>query len=156
MFNRFGSVLGIAVMDDEARGIDEAIRRAIEAGQFENLPGAGKPLNLTPNPHEDPAWGLSYHFLKENDFTLPWIADRQEIEADLQAARNSLRLAWEHTHTDPARQDEWLRAKDVFSRQLEVLNQRIRDYNLGVPSPGFQRLPLDFNRELQHLTADLP
>jgi hypothetical protein len=31
---------------DESKGIDASIRKAIERGEFENLKGKGKPLNL--------------------------------------------------------------------------------------------------------------
>lgn len=149
-------MMGRAAMKDESRGIDEAIRQAIEEGHFSNLPGAGKPLKLDQNPHEDPDWGLSYHLLRENDFTLPWIADRQEIEADLEAARAGLRLVWEHTRRASIHQDEWRRAQDLFASQLEALNLRIRDYNLEVPLAVFQRLPLDLQRELQRVSQDQP
>jgi len=36
--------------------IDEIIRRAIEEGQFDDLPGKGKPLRLDEDPNSDPAW----------------------------------------------------------------------------------------------------
>lgn len=31
--------------------IDQAIREAQERGEFDDLPGRGKPLDLTPNPY---------------------------------------------------------------------------------------------------------
>ncbi|MEA3440806.1 MAG: DUF1992 domain-containing protein [Chloroflexota bacterium] len=58
-------------------GIEEHIRRAMEEGKFDDLPGKGKPLRLDHNPHEDPQWRTAYRMLRNSGFTLPW------IEADL-------------------------------------------------------------------------
>ncbi len=71
-------------------GVDEQIRLAIENGEFDNLPGKGKPLNLEENPFEDPEWRTAYCFLRNSGFTLPWINMRKEIEKDIMAARVSL------------------------------------------------------------------
>ena len=58
-------------------------------------PVKGKPLRLDDNPLADPDWQLAYHLLKENGFTLPWIELRQEIEKEIEAARQSFKQAWE-------------------------------------------------------------
>ena len=68
--------------------IEEHLRKAIEEGKFDNLPGKGKPLHLDEaNPHADPEWELAYHMLKECGFSLPWIETIHEIEKDIDAAR---------------------------------------------------------------------
>ena len=67
---------------------EEQIRRAIEEGKFDNLPGKGKPLHLDQNPFEDPDWRLANHVLKTSGFSLPWIEKRNEIEALIQTARS--------------------------------------------------------------------
>ena len=143
-------------MDDPARGVDEAIRKAMEDGQFNDLPGAGKPLHLEDHPYEDPEWSLAFHMLRENEFTLPWIADRQEIEADLDAACQTLLRAYRAWHANPSGEETWRNAEVAFQERVSELNKRIRDYNLSVPSPNFQRLPINSEREVQRLTAANP
>ena len=57
--------------------IDRLIREAQERGEFDNLPGAGKPLSVEPWKDE---WGMAHHVLKQAGETLPWIALGKEIE----------------------------------------------------------------------------
>jgi DnaJ family protein C protein 28 len=74
---------------------EEQIRRAMEEGQFDNLPGKGKPLNLDENPYEDPEWRMAHHILHNSGFSLPWIETRREIETNLEAARTSIKTTWD-------------------------------------------------------------
>jgi hypothetical protein len=74
--------------------VEEQICRAMEEGQFDNLPGKGKPLHLEDNPFEDPEWRLAHHVLRSSGFTLPWIEARRELEAAILEARTALRRSW--------------------------------------------------------------
>jgi DnaJ family protein C protein 28 len=139
--------------------VEEIIRRAIEEGKFEELPGKGKPLNLDENPHEDPAWRMAHHMLRNAGFSLPWIETRREIEIDLEAARDF--LARSRAWRDNALQQgscpdwveaEWERSLQVFQDQVNELNKRIRSNNLAVPSTRFQRRLIDPKEELQAVT----
>ncbi|UCF26898.1 MAG: DUF1992 domain-containing protein, partial [Chloroflexota bacterium] len=67
--------------------IEEIIRRAIEEGEFDDLPGKGKPLQLDQNPHQDPEWRAAHNMLKSGGFSLPWIESLGEIEVQMQDAR---------------------------------------------------------------------
>jgi hypothetical protein len=51
-------------MRNQARFVDLEVQRAIERGEFDNLPGAGKPLKL-PDRH-DPDWWLKQLIEREN------------------------------------------------------------------------------------------
>lgn len=144
------------------RNVDEQIRRAMEEGAFDNLPGKGKPLHLDDDPFADPEWRLAHHVLQSSGYTLPWIETRREIEAGAQEARQALRRAWEwHQAQSEAGQSpawvesEWRRAREAFAAQVAELNRRIRSLNLEVPSAQFQMAPINLERELE-LTASLP
>jgi DnaJ homolog subfamily C member 28 len=141
-------------MNDPARGVDEAIRKAMEDGQFSNLPGKGRPLNLEANAYEDPEWWLAHHLLRENDFTLPWIAERQEIEQTLETSRQAIKRAWHTWKELPAGEITWQRAQAAFREQINLLNKRIRDYNLSVSSMSFQRLPVNADREIELIQVE--
>lgn len=128
----------------------------MEQGQFDNLPGKGKPLNLEENPHEDPAWRLAHHLLKSNDLSLPWIEALREIEADLEKARTSLRRAWDwrqaastNHNPYPAVEAEWKRAIAAFEEQIDAINRRIFSYNLEVPLDRLQLRRLNTLREIE-------
>lgn len=107
--------------------VEERIRAAMAAGEFNNLPGAGKPLNLQDNPHEPEGWGMAFRLLKNNNVTLPWLEERQEIERELEEARAAAFCSQEPN------------ARITFQSRLEHLNRRILSYNLRVPRPVFQR-----------------
>lgn len=141
--------------------VEEHIRRAMQEGKFDNLPGNGKPLRLNENPHEDPDWRLAHHILRENGFTLPWIESLQQIETELEAARTALLCAWSlrqaagtaaETPAFPA-ESGWRRAVNLFHQQIEDVNKLIADYNLEVPLDRFQKRPLNAAREITRLTA---
>lgn len=142
--------------------IEEHIRRAIEEGKFENLPGAGKPLQLDQDPFEDPEWRLAYHMLRSSGYTLPWIEERGEIQEALEQARETLKRAWVWRDRLPAEptsrsvaDQEWRRAVAKFRDQLTEINRRIAAYNLHIPSVHFQLGQLSFEREL-NLTISPP
>ena len=81
-------------MSDHSRSIDEQIRKAIADGEFDNLPGKGKPLDLQENPYEDPAWRMAFRMLRSSGYSLPWIETRQAIERDFENACEALARTW--------------------------------------------------------------
>ena len=141
--------------------IEELLRKAMEEGKFDNLPSKGKPIHLEDaNPHADPGWELAYGLLKEAGYSLPWIETRHEIEADIEAARKDLSLAWAvycdaYTHAQLPNywSKNWERSQQSFRDKLTAINKRIRDYNLQVPNPRFQRPGLNFEAEVSKITC---
>ena len=140
--------------------IDDQIRKAMEDGKFDDLPGKGKPLKLDDNAFEDPEWRLANKVMKDGGFTLPWIERRQEIETGLEAARKALRRAWEWrreslagNQASPFVEAEWMRAEKAFSEHVATINRHIFLYNLETPSPQFQRLAVDARREIEAIKA---
>jgi len=144
-------------MSNLPRNIDEQIRQAMQRGEFDNLPGKGKPLDLSQNPHEDPGWRITYRMLKENGYTLPWIETRRSIEVDFDNDLKSLRRSWEWRVAATSRQDlvfaeeEWQRALQKFHQAVFMLNKRIRNYNLEVPSNQFQRRLINAEQEIRKI-----
>lgn len=133
------------------RAIEEIIRRAMEEGKFDNLPGKGKPLNLDENPHIDPAWQLAYKMLAQHGFAPEWIETRQQIEEELAAARQALARSWQWRQANaagPLAPQEWEQAQTRFKETAEALNKRIRDYNLTIPADAFYRPLIDIGREI--------
>ena len=142
------------------RSIDEQIRKAMEEGQFDNLPGKGKPLRLDDNPMEDPEWRMAYRILKGSGFTLPWIETRQEILNKLDAQRQALRRAWAWRQSALAKnhpfdyvEQEWQRALNAFRDEITRLDKRIRDFNLEAPNERFQLLPVQVETEIEKATS---
>ena len=75
---------------------EKRIEDAMKEGKFDNLAGAGKPLELEPMPAEENArmtwWAL--RILKNNNFTPEEIQWRKAID-HLKAKLNNARYEWE-------------------------------------------------------------
>ena len=76
---------------------ERRIEEAMRDGKFDNLPGAGKPLELEPMPAEENArlqwWVL--RILKNNDFTPDEVRWRKQVDAlkdELHAARDDAKV----------------------------------------------------------------
>ena len=141
--------------------IEDQIRRAREDGLFNNLRGKGKPLRLDQNPHEDPDWSLAYQMLRSSGYSLPWIEELREIEADLEEAHIALKNCWARLKTSldegalhGHEHQEWERAQAIFREDVKHLNQRIGDYNLRVPYERFQRRMIKTEDEIIALAED--
>jgi Domain of unknown function (DUF1992) len=66
--------------------IDRQIRQAAERGEFDNLPGAGKPLSNLGRPHDE-MWWVKDKLRRENiSYLPPTLALRKEVHDTLQAA----------------------------------------------------------------------
>lgn len=135
--------------------IEEQIRRAMEEGGFDNLPGQGRPLSLKEDPFEDPDWRLANHILRNAGFSLPWIETRREIEAEIETARATLKLARRNFLDDQQQpalsRQRWEQAMLVFKETIAGINLRISVYNLEAPSLQLQRMTLDPEKEIQRI-----
>ena len=127
---------------------DEFIKRAMQDGAFDNLPGKGQPLKLDENPHEPAEWRTAFSMLRSNGYSLPWLEMRKEIEEAVERARSAARSAWQTGDFD-----FWEKQKAVFQQRIDALNQRIFQYNLQAPSPQFHRQPLDPMREIDSIQS---
>ncbi len=59
--------------------IEDIIREAMERGDFDNLPGKGRPLNLTRDPLLDPLTAIVHRILLHNGVSHPLIEARRDI-----------------------------------------------------------------------------
>jgi DnaJ family protein C protein 28 len=142
--------------------IEEHIRKAIDEGKFENLPGQGKPLKLEDNSLEDPEWRLAYHVLREGGFSLPWIEMRREIDEEIETSRQALRRAWEWRQEMLVErkwaytlvEEEWRRVVKTFEQKIDKINKRILDYNLQTPAQSLQLMNLRLSDEIEKATND--
>jgi hypothetical protein len=154
-------------MPDHNSPIDEIIHNAMRRGEFDDLPGAGKPLALDDEAHIPAELRLAHRILKQNDLAPDWILLGKEIEAEREAALAALDAA-ARTHAG-ARSDArrsaksqqmleaaevvWAAAREAFRAAYCKLNQKILRYNLKLP-PGFPHKPsLNAERELARKTA---
>ncbi|HOA25647.1 MAG TPA: DUF1992 domain-containing protein [Aggregatilineales bacterium] len=143
-------------MNDYESAIERIIREAMEEGKFDNLPGKGKPLNLSGESDGD-MWAAN-HLLKKHGFAPEWIEDRKEIMAKIDEARRAAARSWAWREAALQRGErfdvvaaQWRKAEDRFREAVEAINQRIRGHNLKTPASHLQLDVLEADRELRRI-----
>lgn len=143
--------------------IDQVIRAAQERGDFADLPGRGKPLDLTANPYAHDQ-ELAFKILGDAGFAPEWIELDLAIRRRLEKARAALLRAYERRTGQgsapagspapgPMREAGWRSAVAAFEEEVAAVNGQIADLNLKVPGARFQRRRVDAAREIAALEA---
>jgi hypothetical protein len=110
--------------------VDKQIRQAEERGDFDNLPGRGKPLQLE---EWDADWGIAYHVLKQAGETLPWIALGRDIDTALGRLRGML------AHVPRIAAGERDRARQRYLREAAAVDKMLEEYAFIVPVRHLER-----------------
>ncbi|KAL7092153.1 hypothetical protein ACP275_12G147900 [Erythranthe tilingii] len=137
--------------------VEQRVWHAMEEGQFENLPGKGKPLDLTSNPHADPAEDTLYRILNKNGCAPEWVELNKEIRNSVASWRLALKKAWMHFNNKGEHsnnESKWLESSEALKLQLRDLNNKVFRYNLIVPF-GRQMLGFKWEREVDRLKEEL-
>ncbi len=125
--------------------IDEQIREAQARGDFDNLPGAGKPLNLDVNPFSGDK-AMAYSLLKQNGYAPLEIELAKEIRTQYEKAQEKLeKLRQQRKGLCARRIPPFASEKRAFNDALEKataqynqllceLNRKILNLNLITPS----------------------
>ena len=125
--------------------IDRQIRQAQERGDFDNLPGKGKPLAP---PDQNLAYAgddaLGLQLLKSNEALPAWIELNKEIAADQQTCRRI--LDYYVAERDPERRARF--ARD-YRRRAAELNGKIDRYNLIVPARHLEKITRSIDGDLR-------
>ena len=133
--------------------IEDIIREAMERGDFDNLPGKGRPLNLTRDPLLDPLTAIVHRILLHNGVSHPLIEARRGIAQETEEVRADLKRAWQfyqRSHDDEA----WSAALLKFRDRVKEINREVRIFNLKTPSPALQGLAIDADKEISRVTSE--
>ncbi|MGE5138756.1 MAG: DnaJ family domain-containing protein, partial [Rudaea sp.] len=131
--------------------VEKQIREATERGDFDNLPGAGRPLDLRRDPNIPPDWELAFKLLKDSGFAPAWI----EFDKEIRAARASLfapldrylsRLAASNGRAGDERTETRVIAE--FRERAAELNKQIDLFNLKAPSPRVHHVRIRIQEEI--------
>jgi hypothetical protein len=111
--------------------VERQIREAMERGEFDDLPGAGKPLPNIDQPHDD-MWWIKEKLRRENISLLPpALALRKELEAALDQIAQA-------------------RGETAVRQIVAAINARIVHVNSHTTSgPPSTTTTLDINRVIQ-------
>jgi hypothetical protein len=114
--------------------VDQMIREAQRRGDFDNLPGAGKPLKLDDDVYAGDM-ASAYRIAKNANAAPLWVQLDKEIGEDGAALdamleRSARYLAEVGTEKRAAAREQ---ARKVFLGKAEELNKKIQEYNLVRP-----------------------
>lgn len=117
---------------------EQRIVRSMMNGDFENLPGKGRPLKIESNPHADPVEDMAYRILAKNGFAPEWVELNKDIRVLIQRWRTALALAYQRKLKASCGKEEsevvakaWKALLAEFEVELRVINRKV------TPFPGF-------------------
>ncbi|CAN4118154.1 unnamed protein product [Withania somnifera] len=103
--------------------VEQRIWHSMEEGQFENLTGKGKPLDLSTNPHADPAEDTLYRILSKNNCAPEWVEMNKEIRNKVAEWRSALKKAW--TRRGCVDDSKWMEASESLKLQIRDINNKV-------------------------------
>ena len=143
--------------------VEERLAQARERGDFDNLPGEGRPLKVDVNAQAGEK-ALAYNLLKNNQIAPPEIERGKEIDADLaraDALRADLRTrrnALPRRATAAERRAYNLLRDKTEARYAEILratNSKRLSFNIVTPALLHRRM-LDLERLTQAFKDEFP
>ncbi len=153
-------------MNEWGTYIDRQIRKAMEDGDFDNLPGEGKPLDLREDENTPEELRMAYKILHENDLAPDWIMHGRDIDnkiedivkrvrkgADAYRAAINVPAATGETRAAAARSWQTVQAK--LTASTAKLNQEISVYNLKIPSGVTHKRVLNLQREISLVMGEV-
>ncbi|KAK1315007.1 hypothetical protein QJS10_CPA06g00180 [Acorus calamus] len=128
--------------------VEQRIWHSMEEGQFENLPGKGKPLEFASNPHADPADDTLYRILAKNGCAPEWVERNKEIQNRIAEWRLALKRAWANKSNHNG--TKWSKDSEALKAEMRNINKKVLHYNLIVPFAR-QMFGLKWEKELDRL-----
>ena len=139
--------------DQDENPIDQIIRRAREAGAFDNLPGKGKPIQWEDESMIPEDQRMAQRMLRGSGHAPDFIAMGRELDAQYAALRRTLAQARRARDEGRLTPTGWQAAVDEFQSAVRALNRRVIGYNMRAPSPQLERTPYSLD---PNATADAP
>jgi DnaJ family protein C protein 28 len=157
-------------LEDWESAIDKQIREAMERGEFDHLPGAGKPLDLDENPFAPEDWRLAFKILKDNNVAPEWIEIGKQIRDEMSALAQLLerQTQWQRERLAKtkllapdkaiAERERLAQAREqtmrAYRQRAEALNKMIDTFNLKVPNAQLQVPRVRIDEELQRFVEE--
>lgn len=123
--------------------IEDLIEEGQQRGLFDNLSGAGRPLDLSKNPYEGDR-SLANQILKDNDLRPAWLNQHAGIQERTDQLRAEIARVWSRYRTafdqaaGKARRQAlslgWDEQCARWETKIGEINKLIADYNLRRPA----------------------
>lgn len=121
---------------------ERLIREAQEAGHFDDLPGAGRRLELDDDPREG-EMGLAFHILRTNDAAPPWIVADREARRCADAVERVLTHATRAGRAGGPSPVERVRLRTRLAGAADDHDRAVDALNASAPSMTLHRRRLD-------------
>ncbi|HEX9987467.1 MAG TPA: DUF1992 domain-containing protein [Chloroflexia bacterium] len=153
---------------------ERRIQEAIEAGEFDNLELAGKPITYDDNPFVPEEMRAAFKVLQNSGYAPDWMVLAQQIDADLERLRHDadrhfayLRRSLMEIGGNPYAvkrlrseverlKAEHKRAAKQHSLAIHEVNRKISTFNQTVPIASLNRVPLSHELEMEKYEDRVP
>lgn len=117
--------------------IDQQLEEARANGLFENLPGTGKPLDLSEDPNTPDDMKLAYKILKDNDVIPEWMEEGKALEAGREKLIEEIKRVAVASAVSQGLRD-----------RISAYNKRVLTHNLKLPPAFAHKRTINLEREL--------
>ncbi|WP_240371934.1 DnaJ family domain-containing protein [Anoxybacteroides rupiense] len=114
-------------MDIISKIAEERIREALKNGEFDHLPGLGKPLELEDLSHIPEDLRIGYLLLKNAGY----VSEEVELKKDVMTIEDLLRRCDDETEKEKLRKklnEKLLRWNSLMKKRNKTNSQALRDY----------------------------
>lgn len=139
--------------------VSQRIEEAMRRGEFDNLPGRGKPQRIQREPFVPEDQQMAFTLLQNNDLTPDWIGERKEIlrlkegfQEQVQSIAAEALTRWHAAEDAAGRQAvlaTWHRWLLRWETELGEINRRIQNLNLKQPIAHLEVIKLRLDDELR-------
>lgn len=137
------------------RLVEDLIQESMARGEFNNLPGAGKPLKFAPeNPYVDSTTRKLNEVLITNGYVPEWVVLEREIGDEKRRLRSKLADRRSLLGPAPLAADEqraWDEAVRSFQSAAAQINRKIDKFNMVVPLLNKQQLHFSLASESEKI-----
>lgn len=145
--------------------VEEQIRKAREKGEFDELPGAGKPIDLYENPFEPPELRMAFKILKDNNMAPFWIELGNEIDNNLAKLWKEVEDFKKYSYSFykekygeiAVKRFEKKKRSFYYEKSLELdkIRKKIIDYNLQCPTFKLGRPNIEVEKEMEKIVSEI-
>ena len=115
---------------------ERKIREAMDAGEFDNLPGKGKPVEIDSDPFTPAHLRIANRILKNARALPEWMQLEKDIEREVSAlapARERALRALRAARNAQSRERIAQRLRDSNRESLDLINTMVLTYNYNAP-----------------------
>ncbi|XP_031553102.1 dnaJ homolog subfamily C member 28-like [Actinia tenebrosa] len=141
------------------RMVEDLIQEAMSKGEFQNLPGSGKPFTKDPlrDPYMDSGTHRLNQILLDSGYVPDWIALEKEIREDYATLKNKIRIKREQLGPMPFTKEDhqkWSNFEKGLTQKVQLIDRKIDKLNLIVPVLNRQRMHINLQKIINKALMD--